>query len=224
MHLLLTDRLLCPRCGPGFGLILLAREIRDRRVLEGTLGCSNCRDQYPIREGVGDLREAPRSTLDLPSEADGPRPEVEGPAALRLAALLGVTEGPGTLLLEGASARHAKGVADLIGKVEVVAMSREVTGREEEEGVSRLVAGSRYPFFSGSFRGVALGRADAARDLAEAVRVAAPGGRVVVLEAGHVGGPDLRELGLTVVLEEDGVLVGEVPSSGGSPLVTLRGP
>ncbi len=30
MHLLLTDRLTCPRCGPDHGLILLAREIVDR--------------------------------------------------------------------------------------------------------------------------------------------------------------------------------------------------
>ena len=30
MQLLLTDRLSCPRCGPGFGLILLADRLADR--------------------------------------------------------------------------------------------------------------------------------------------------------------------------------------------------
>ena len=55
MHLALTDRMICPRCGPGFGLILLAHEVRDRRILEGDLGCPNCRDQYPVRKGFADL-------------------------------------------------------------------------------------------------------------------------------------------------------------------------
>lgn len=51
MHLLLTDILSCPRCGPEFGLILLADRIEARRVLAGILGCANCRSKYPIREG-----------------------------------------------------------------------------------------------------------------------------------------------------------------------------
>ena len=56
MHLLLTDRLTCPRCGPSFGLILLADRMNDRRVVDGVLGCPNCRDGFPVRDGFGDLR------------------------------------------------------------------------------------------------------------------------------------------------------------------------
>lgn len=59
MHILLTDILSCPRCGPEFGLILLADRIEARRVLAGTLGCANCRSKYAIRDGVADLRAAP---------------------------------------------------------------------------------------------------------------------------------------------------------------------
>ena len=43
MHILLTDTLTCPRCGPDFGLILLAERIEGRRVMDGHLGCANCR-------------------------------------------------------------------------------------------------------------------------------------------------------------------------------------
>ena len=38
MHILLTDLLFCPRCGPQHGLILLANRLEERRVLDGWLG------------------------------------------------------------------------------------------------------------------------------------------------------------------------------------------
>ena len=63
MQLLLTDRLACPRCGPGFGLVLLADRMVDRRVHEGTLGCPNCRDSFTVHAGFADLRAPPRGAL-----------------------------------------------------------------------------------------------------------------------------------------------------------------
>lgn len=74
MQLLLTDRLTCPRCGPTFGLILLADRMSDRRVRDGRLGCPNCRDSFPIVDGFADLRAPPRGELGpgLAGEAPGP--------------------------------------------------------------------------------------------------------------------------------------------------------
>lgn len=72
MHLLLTDRLTCPRCGPTFGLILLADRMVERRVLQGTLGCPNCRDSFTVRDGFADLRAPPRG--DLPEGRAGADP------------------------------------------------------------------------------------------------------------------------------------------------------
>ena len=46
MHILLTDVVTCPRCGPEFGLILLADRFEERRVMQGRLGCPNCREEY----------------------------------------------------------------------------------------------------------------------------------------------------------------------------------
>src|SRR5690606_39824682 len=111
MYILLTAILTCPRCGPDYGLILLADHIADRRVLAGTLGCPNCRERYAIHEGFGELGAGWSDT----TSADAPD------AAVRLAALLGVTEGPAFVLLVGASARHAEAVADLVPGIEVIA-------------------------------------------------------------------------------------------------------
>ena len=79
MNVLLVDYLACPRCGPAFGLVLVAREVEERRVRTGLLGCPNCRDEFPVEDGFGDLRPPPRSPL---IDADGASAQ---PATLRRA-------------------------------------------------------------------------------------------------------------------------------------------
>ena len=73
MHILLTDALTCPRCGPEHGLILLADAIEERRVVSGKLGCPNCRTTFPIAGGGG----------TVPAFGGGPVPPVPtaGPAS-----------------------------------------------------------------------------------------------------------------------------------------------
>jgi len=71
MNLVLTDVLACPRCGPPFGLILLADSMRERRVLEGVLGCPNCYGRYPVRGGLADLRAVPEGAPAV-SAGEGP--------------------------------------------------------------------------------------------------------------------------------------------------------
>jgi uncharacterized protein YbaR (Trm112 family) len=222
MHLFLTDRISCPRCGPAFGLILLAHEVRDRRVLEGDLGCSNCRETYPVRGGFGDLRIPPRAPLPSPA-ADFDTASVDPEEILRVGALLGVTEGPGTLLIKGPAARYAAGLAELIPMVEVVGLESALIGDQESEGVSRMIAQLRIPFFSGSFMGILLSGEVTDRDLDEAARVVAPLGRVVVLDASPEAGLRAEALGLKILLEEEGVLVAQHEQTGSPPLVTLRG-
>jgi hypothetical protein len=142
---------------------------------------------------------------------------------MRLGALLGVTEGPGTLFVRGPAARHAGALADLISQVEVVAVDSGLHTASEREGVSRFVMGARIPFFSDSFRGVLLDGRVGEVDLEEAARVVVPSGRVVVLH--RVGSPSeaLKALGLSVILEAEGVVVAERKREASRPLVTLRG-
>lgn len=207
MHVLLTDRLTCPRCGPEFGLILLADRVEERRVLEGLLGCPNCREKYPVRGGFGDLRAPPRTPLEHEdaSELD----EADGEGTARLAALLGVARGPGHLLLVGALAGQAEGLAELLEEVEVVGVHPGLHDRDEIDGVSRIAAHAGLPFYDRMVQGVALDGVAAEVMLDEAARVVTPGGRLVVLEPS----PPLRDRlgrgGLTPILDEEDVVVME---------------
>ena len=123
MNVTLTDHLVCPRCGPPFGLILLAHNVRDRRVQRGEFGCANCRDRFPVEDGFGDLRPPPRGEPggDVPGEL--PAGAGGGDAAtraLRLAAALGVAEGPGMIVVPDSNRDEAAAIARLVRGIEVV--------------------------------------------------------------------------------------------------------
>ncbi len=201
MNVLLTDVLSCPRCGPEFGLILLADRVERRRVLEGRLGCANCRERYGVRGGFGDLR--------VPRER-GPAPELDGEggeAAYRLAALMGVSEGPGFSLVVGPGARLASGIADVVPELEVVGVHAGLAAWEEERGVSRLAVEGRLPFHTGSMRAVALTGDAVESHLDEAVRVLVADGRLVLDPAPGDVRERVESLGMGVVVGEGGTLV-----------------
>ena len=202
MHLLLTDRLACPRCGPEFGLILRADRLADRRVHEGVLGCPNCRDAFPVVEGFADLRAPPRGPL--PEGLAGTSPEGE---AERVIALLGIPRGPGTVALVGGPARHAAGLVQAVPELDAVAVDPEAAAWPETERISRVAAWPRLPFFSSSLRGVVVdGRLGRAM-LFEAARVTARLSRTVVVDAGAEAAEVLREAGLEVLAGERGTVV-----------------
>lgn len=209
MFILLTDVLRCPRCGPEFGLVLLADRVEERRVVDGRLGCSNCREQYPVRGGVADLRTGPVAA----SPAVAPPADREE-AAVRIAALLGLAQPGGTVLLAGPGADLAPDLAPLAPGTEFVAMVAEPSSPVPVEGVTRVAAGAVFPFASRSVRGAALtgGTADAL--LAEALRVVAPGGRVMVERGGPPVVEAVRRAGAELLLEQDGVVLARVPPPG----------
>lgn len=208
MHILLTDLLTCPRCGPEFGLILLAQCLAERRVVQGHLGCANCREQYPVYGTVADLR-LDRSA-DAPAESASADPSNDAEAAVRLAALMGLAGASGMALVAGPGARHAAAVSALVPELEVIAAS-ESTAAGMEPGVSRiLAAGARLPLRGGLRAAALTGGADDAR-LREGLRVLAPGARLVVDPAPAGTGEALRGLGAEVLLEEEGVVVARAP-------------
>lgn len=226
MHLVLTDRLTCPRCGPQFGLILLAERLEDRRVLDGALGCPNCRDRYPITGGFGDLRPAPRAAWPVDDAAAlGDDAAVLGdemtPAAAEGAALDGGGEASGSdsrdgaLLLELLGAARGAGQVAVVGaaasrlpalrqaadpELELVVVGSALRSQPERAGVSRLAAGPTLPFFDRSMRGVLLSGAELSpQRAAEAARVVAARHRVVVIDAGPECEAWLRGAGLPEV-------------------------
>ncbi|HSM60377.1 MAG TPA: Trm112 family protein [Longimicrobiales bacterium] len=205
MHLLLTDRLACPRCGPGFGLIVLAHRLEDRRVLEGVLGCSNCRDAFPIANGFADLRAPPRGPL--PGGRAGPPGPVDESETERLVALVGVPEGPGTVALIGGTARHAAGYAGRVPDVEVVAVDEDLASWPESTRVSRLAARPGLPIFDLTLRGVVVDGDLGPRWVREAARTVARLGRVVVVRAPTGTEGALVEAGLRILAAADGTVV-----------------
>jgi uncharacterized protein YbaR (Trm112 family) len=206
MYLLLTDILTCPRCGPELGVVLLADRIDERRVIEGRLGCANCREQYPIHGGVLDVRlPGAAATGDAPAAADASE------TAVRLAALLGLAGAQGTVLVAGAGTAVAARIRALVPEVEVVALSAHVVEEDEQAGVSRIAGPSApLPFRAGTLRGVALTAGADRAALEEAVRVVHPNGRVVVENAGDDAAEVLAGLGAEVMLQQEGTVVARV--------------
>jgi uncharacterized protein YbaR (Trm112 family) len=207
MQLLLTDRLACPRCGPGFGLILLADRLVERRVLEGTLGCPNCRDSFSVRDGFADLRAPPRGELGVGLAGADPVADVDTEEAERITALLGIPRGPGTVALVGGPARHAACLVDAVPDLDAVVVDADVASWAEHPRVSRVVSWPSLPFFSGMLRGVVVdGRLGRAM-LFEAARVTAGKCRTVVVEADDDAPDVLKEAGLSVLAAEAGTVV-----------------
>lgn len=203
MHILLTDILACPRCGPEFGLIVLADEMDERLVVEGRLGCANCREEFPIHGGVTDLRRGGASA-GTPAAREG------DDRAFRTAALLGVGQGTGSVLVLGASPA-------LVGELDALLPNAQVVGGagsgDEPAGSGWLLLGDRLPFRSGSLRGVAVLGGATPELASEAARALARGARLV-LDPAWPGAADLvAEHALTVILEQDGVLVASLQTA-----------
>lgn len=212
MHLLLTDRLTCPRCGPDFGLILLAEGMVDRRVREGTLGCPNCRDAFPVRDGFADVRAPPRGDLPEGRGGDDPGSATENghdpsEEASRIVALLGIREGPGTVVTAGRPVRLAAAVAASVEELQVVAVDPDTHAWADQAGVSRMAASPGLPFFSRMLRGAVVDGTLGRALLFEAARVVAPMSRVVVVEAGEEAADVLEEAGLSVLAAGSGTVV-----------------
>ena len=246
MNVVLTDHLVCPRCGPPFGLILLAHEVRDRRVQRGEFGCANCRDRFPVEDGFGDLRPPPRgagpgavlhgdqvvggeddvSGVGGPGGAGG---EVGGGGApaggrggdaatrgLRLAAALGVAEGPGMIVVPDSSRDEAGAIARLVRGIEVVVVGwggRGLAG----DGVSAFATGPRMPLRDGVVRGVVAEGVRGVGWWGECLRVLMPGGRVVITDPTPTARDWVRSTGLATMLDESGLLVAAFPLPGAAP-------
>ncbi len=229
MDLILTDVLACPRCGPPFGLVLLADAVEERRVLEGVLGCPNCHARYPVRSGLADLR----APAEVPAAAEGAQPVDEAGAdpaavagtepgsgaaserAVRLAALMGLEVGGvfgrHIALLVGPAAALAPVLAALSEELEVVAAGPPAAaGRPDAPRVSRALVSGKLPFLDRSLRGVTLSGGLGARLVEEGLRVLHPLGRLVLEDAGADARARVERAGGRVLAAEGRTLVAGV--------------
>jgi uncharacterized protein YbaR (Trm112 family) len=173
MHLLLTDLLTCPRCGPNHGLIVYSQQMEARRILEGALGCPNCQTQYPITGGLVHLQLAEQAASGNGADCGG------NPDALRLAAMLGITQGPGFVLLVGAASEVAGEIAGMVPGLELVVAGAGAMSAAERAGVNRVQCSTAVPLRDGSMRGVVVLQDIAADKLRALIRLLGPGARLI---------------------------------------------
>jgi hypothetical protein len=130
---------------------------------------------------------------------------------MEVAALLGLTDGPGSVALIGDMAGHATALAGLVSGIEFIGIAPGLRGWEEAEGVSRLAAGASLPFSDGSLRGVGLFAEGEPRMAGELARVVASDGRIAVWGAVPVTVGEwkraLRSEGLDVLASEETAVV-----------------
>jgi uncharacterized protein YbaR (Trm112 family) len=209
----LTDLLTCPRCGPAFGLVLLVEEVEERRVKRGWLGCPNCRHDYPVENGVADLRRDPGTP-------GAPRPAFEGEdLALKIVALSGLADERDYLLLDERLAHSAVAVVELAPELEVIVVRTTPDELTEQHGISRVLSDGRFPLVEHRLRGVAIAPGANRELVAAAARHVTTGGRLVLFDAADVDLDEAECAGLTVVAAEGGTAVAERKSD---PVVVVK--
>ena len=211
MHILLTDVVTCPRCGPEFGLIVLADRLEDRRVLEGSLGCANCREAYTIRAGVADLRLRVEESAGSPPR---PLPDADPERGYRLAALLGVTGPAGPVVVVTEDPGLVEEVQRHLPEAGVLGVSRTPPPTGAGVGMGWLLSDGPLPFRRRSLGGVALAAGNPLPALDEALRTLSRGARMVVDPAPTGTAAELLRQGAELLLEESGVAVASDPRAG----------
>ena len=198
MHIELTEMLRCPeRHEEGF-LVMSTGEMVGRMVRSGVLACPKCGREYRIVKGVAHFSgpslapsgTAPRSSLPVDAQT--------------LQALLDLSGPGGYVLLLGSAARHAVGLAGLMGGVHFVGVNAP-DDIEELPVLSLLDCETMIPLRQTVARAVVVGSDRlGAGWIAEARRVLLPGRRLVI-ESESVAAP----AGLTQLALGHGLFVGE---------------
>ena len=182
MHIELTEMLRCPETHEEAFLVMSTGEMVGRMVRSGILGCPVCRKEYPIVKGVVNFSARgpgeglpPRQKYAVAS-GDPPR----SPDAQTLQALLDLSGPGGYVVLVGSAARHAVGLAALMGGIHFIGINAppEV---EELPVLSLLACETTIPLRRAMARAVVVGPERASPPwLNEALRVLLPGRRLVI--------------------------------------------
>ena len=152
MFIELVDSLRCLTPHEETWLVAAASRMDGRHIVEGMLGCPICRREYAIRGGTGWFTaeqpdgHGPHLTMDAAGADEA--------GAMRAAALLGLTEPGGIVVLGGSWTRYADSVAER-GASHVVVLNAEASDASPQE-ISSLVVDDRLPFGAGGLRGVAV--------------------------------------------------------------------
>jgi uncharacterized protein YbaR (Trm112 family) len=173
MFIELVDVLRCPSPHQESWLVLAATRVDDRDVMAGTLGCPVCHAEYPIADGIARFDGGTRRLTTVRTDAD----EEE---ALRLAALLDLSDPGGYAVLLGARSAHAPLVATMTD-VQLLLVDPP-SGIGMGIGLSGLTTPAHsavLPLAAGTARGIALDQTATPGLARAAVDVLKTGGRLV---------------------------------------------
>ena len=184
MHVDLIEALRCPNAHEESWLVARFDRMAGRQVAEGTLGCPVCRAEFPIVGGAVRFdRGGAGESAGHPAGAGWPEGAGGEAGALRLAALLGLGEGTGVVVLAGAWSAWRAAIAALVPDFQLLLLNPPVAAAVPEEvgePPSVLVSPGRLPVAAGAVRAVAVDEGNATPALlADAVRALAAGGRLV---------------------------------------------
>ena len=171
----MIDLLRCVNAHEETWLVASFREVTNRMVMEGTLGCPICSAEYEIRNGVVDFTRG-ESIAENEADRAAASHRREG-LATRAGAYLDATQPGTTIVLGGLWAYAAQELAD-IADVRVIAINAPSEVKESERVGLVRIAGL-IPLASDSVHGVALDAWFRQDVIGEAVRVARPVGRIV---------------------------------------------
>ena len=133
-------------------LVAAASRMEGRHLVDGVLGCPLCRREYAIQDGTAwfSARQPRGGDPDLTTLATDADPG----QVTRAAALLGLSQPGGIVVLGGSWAAYADVLAEL-GVSHVVVLNARANESSVQE-VSSIVVDDRLPFGSAALRGVAV--------------------------------------------------------------------
>jgi hypothetical protein len=206
VHIELTEMLRCPEPHGEAHLVVSTGEMLGRMIRSGILGCPICRREFAIVRGVvqfsgGEMRDAGGVATDVTHPASRIAHPVD-PETLQ--ALLDLSGPGGYVVLLGAAARHAVGLARTMGGIHFVGVNAP-DDVEELPVLSLLDCDTMIPLRHTVARAVVVGGDRlGAPWLEEARRVLLPGRRLVV-ESDHAVAP----AGIARMALGQGLFVGE---------------
>ncbi len=207
MHIELTEMLRCPEPHREEFLVISTGEMLGRMIRTGLVGCPVCHREYRLSRGVVDFTGHGKPETGNVAEAVTSFPVSRVPSpdeAQTLQALLDLSGPGGFVVLLGSAARHAVGLASLMGGIHFVGINAP-PDTEELPVLSLLRGAGVIPLRQAMARGVVVGAELAGAPwVAEAVRVLLRGRRLVI-EAEKIPVPD----GITRLASGEGLFVGE---------------
>ena len=200
MFIELVDSLRCPRVHEDTWLVASVTCFDGRFIVEGSLGCPICRQQYPVQRGIvdftahagesrGERGSEPHSDLGFAPPADlGADPRAAPRAQLfstplddhvmRAAALLGLDDAGGVVLLGGRCGELAAAL-EALSPVRALLLNPG-PGVPLGAGFSAIRTDGAVPLAVGSVRGALVDETSSRREMLEGiVRALRPTGRLV---------------------------------------------